>query len=379
MTKRTTGRYEAVDVGGRDLPAFVPHPLPPTGPALAIGPRLRERLTRAEHALAVLATAEQLVGGSGWLVEALVRREIMHSSRLADIAATGADLLAFEADEFAIPSAEVADARRILDALWQARARLADGKGPGLTQRTLCDLHRILARDDEGSGTIRGRATWIGAKRPEGAVYVPPPPSRIVECLASLEKYVSGSDDLPPLVRVALVHVEVASIHPFSDGNGRIARLLVPVLAERWGVLGKPLLCLSPFFHDNGKEYYRRVDAVRTAGDWEGWIEFFLDGVVAIAGGAVAMARDLVEIVGADRGRVLASDTLSAAAVRLFELLPRRPLLTVAVAMKLLDASKPTAGRAVETLVESGVLVETTGRKRDRWFAYRKFIDRLDD
>lgn len=174
-----------------------------------------------------------------------------------------------------------------------------------------------------------------------------------------------------------LSHVQFESIHPYLDGNGRIGRLLIALLLEHWGLLKAPLLYLSLFFKRHREEYYRRLNAVRTEGDWEGWTDFFLDGVATIADEAVASARELFAVVTADRARVLAQDTTSVSAARLFELLPNHPIITVAAAMKLIETSKPTATRAIETLIVAGILVETTGKKRDRSFAYKAYIDRL--
>jgi Fic family protein len=197
------------------------------------------------------------------------------------------------------------------------------------------------------------------------------------DLLADLERYLHSSDNLPKLVRIGLAHVQFESIHPYLDGNGRIGRLLIALLLEHWGQLKAPLLYLSLFFKRHREEYFRRLTAVRTNGDWEGWTDFFLDGVATIAEEAVTAARELFAVVTADRGRVLAQDTTSVSAVRLFELLPNHPIITVATAMKLIETSKPTATRAIETLAAAGILVETTGKKRDRSFAYQAYIDRL--
>jgi Fic family protein len=171
--------------------------------------------------------------------------------------------------------------------------------------------------------------------------------------------------------------VQFETIHPYLDGNGRIGRLLIALLLEHWQLLTKPILYLSLFFKRHQPEYYRRLDAVRTGGDWEGWLDFFLDGVATIADEAVASARELFALVSADRARVLQSGTTSVAALRLFESLPRHPVVTVASAMKRLQASKPTATRAITVLVAAGILVEVTGRRRDRSFAYQAYLDRL--
>jgi Fic family protein len=171
--------------------------------------------------------------------------------------------------------------------------------------------------------------------------------------------------------------VQFETIHPYLDGNGRIGRLLVTLLLEHWKLLAQPTLYLSLFFKRHRGEYYRRLTAVRGDGDWEGWLAFFLEGVATIADETVASARDLFAVVSADRARVINHDATSVASVRLFELLPRHPIVSVASVMALLDTTKPTAGRAVESLVAAGVLVETTGRKRDRSFSYGAYLERL--
>jgi len=226
-------------------------------------------------------------------------------------------------------------------------------------------------------GQVRTSQNWIGGSRPGNAIYVPPPPQLLNDLLSAFEKYIHADDTLPKLVRVGLLHVQFETIHPYLDGNGRIGRLLITLLFEHWRLLSKPLLYLSLFFKRHRDEYYRRLNAVRREGDWEGWTDFFLDGVATIADEAVASARELFALVTADRTRVLKSGTTSVAAVRLFELLPRHPMVTVASAIKLIETSKPTATRAIETLIETGVLMETTGKKRDRSFAYRAYLDRL--
>jgi Fic family protein len=178
-------------------------------------------------------------------------------------------------------------------------------------------------------------------------------------------------------VRAGLLHVQFETIHPYLDGNGRIGRLLITLLLEQWKLLTHPLLYLSLFFKRHRDEYYRRLSRVRTDGDWEGWLDYFLDGVATIADEAVASARDLFALVAHDRARVLAQTGASIAAARLFELLPRHPIVSVAFAIEQLGVSKPTAGRAVEALDKAGILVELTGKKRDRCWAYQRYLDEL--
>jgi Fic family protein len=250
-----------------------------------------------------------------------------------------------------------------------------------LSVRLLGETHRRLMKGGRGAekrpGEIRSSQNWIGGTRPGNATYVPPPPRALGQLLGQLEKFIHSEDELPPLLRAGLVHVQFETIHPYLDGNGRIGRLLIALLLEQWKLLTQPLLYLSLFFKQHRAEYYRRLDAVRTEGDFEGWLAFFLEGVAVVADEAVAGTRDLFGLVAADRSRVLAAPTTSVMAARLFELLPEHPMVSIAGAVELLGTTKPTATKAVSALVDAGVLVETTGRRRDRTFGYAAYLDRL--
>ncbi len=389
MPKRITGRYERSTVGGEEVAAFIPFALPPARPPLAITRALEGRLRSAEQALVRLELAGEMVPSLDWFIYAFVRKEAVVSSQIEGTQATLVDLLTFEAQEDAAddvetaapPSAEVEEICNYLDALAYARAQLAAPRGLPLSMRLLNETHRRLMRGVRGAekqpGEVRRTQNWIGGSRPGNALYVPPPPHALGAVLGAFEKYLHKRDALPPLVRAGLLHVQLETIHPYLDGNGRIGRLLVTLLLDHEKLLTKPLLYLSLFFKRHRDEYYRRLDAVRVDGDWEGWLDFFLDGVATIADEAVASAQELFALVAQDRVRVLASEKTSIGAVRLFELLPRHPIVTVASAKKLLETTKPTAGKAVELLVAAGVLVESTGKKRDRSFVYRDYLDRL--
>jgi Fic family protein len=381
MPKRATGRYERTAIGGEEVAAFVPYGLPPADPPILVDAALAERLRAAEQALVRLELAGEMVPSLDWFIYAFVRKEAVLSSQIEGTQATLVDLLTFEAQETAAPNADVEEVCNYLDALAYSRAQLADPTGLPLSMRLLSETHQRLMRGVRGAdklpGEVRRSQNWIGGSRPGNAAYVPPPPNALGEVLGAFEKYLHADDSLPPLVRAGLLHVQFETIHPYLDGNGRIGRLLVTLLLEHWKLLTKPLLYLSLFFKRHREEYYRRLNAVRALGDWEGWLDFFLDGVGTIADEAVASARELFALVAADRERVLVHEGMSVVALRLFELLPRHPVVTVASVMKFVETTKPTAGRAIELLVAAGVLVETTGKKRDRSFVYRSYLDRL--
>ena len=384
MPKRTTGRYERTSAGGEEVAAFIPYPLPPAEPPIIIEAVLAERVRVAEQALVRLELAGEMVPSLDWFIYAFVRKEAVLSSQIEGTQATLVDLLTFEAEreeQGSPPNADVEEVCNYLDALTFTRAELASPKGLPLSMRLLNETHRRLMRGVRGAerlpGEVRRSQNWIGGSRPGNAAYVPPPVHALAEVLSAFERYIHAGDTLPPLVRAGLLHVQFETIHPYLDGNGRIGRLLVTLLLEHWGLLTKPLLYLSLFFKRHREDYYRRLTAVRVDGDWEGWLDFFLDGVATIADEAVASARELFALVSADRVRLLAHEGTSIATLRFFELLPRHPIVTVASAIKLLATTKPTAARAIDLLVDAGVLVETTGRRRDRSFVYRGYLDLL--
>jgi Fic family protein len=247
--------------------------------------------------------------------------------------------------------------------------------------RLLNEAHRRLMKGSRGAsrqpGEIRRSQNWIGGTRPGNAAFVPPPPHELGRLLSDLEKYIHRGDELPPLVRAALVHVQFETIHPYLDGNGRIGRLLITLLLDEWKLLSQPLLYLSLFFKQNRAEYYRLLNTVRLEGAWEAWVTFFLEGVSTVADEAAATARELFVLVNKDRERVLSARSSSVTAARLLELLPRHPMVTIPTIVKLLKTSKPTAAKAVSVLERLRILKETTGRRRDRTYGYSAYMERL--
>lgn len=195
--------------------------------------------------------------------------------------------------------------------------------------------------------------------------------------MGDLDQWLHADDPLPPLVRTGLAHVQFETIHPFLDGNGRIGRLLITLLVEHWGLLKAPLLYLSVVIKRRQAEYYQRLSAVRTDGDWEGWTKFFLECVRDAADDGVATAQRVFSLTGQDRERLLSQKKTTIPAVRLFDLLASNPMVTVPRAMMLLDTTKPTAQKAIDALVRAGILHETTGKERDRVFAYHMYLQVL--
>jgi len=381
--KRTTGRYEKSSVTEETVAAFIPHPLPPVRPPLILDEALLELLRKAEHNLARLELAGEMVPSLDWFIYAFVRKEAVISSQIEGTQASLIDLLTFEATDRTGETlkADVEEVCNYIDALKYARDELSRKRGLPLSMRLLKETHKRLMKGvrggDKQPGVVRRSQNWIGGTRPGNAVYVPPPPQALAELLGALEKYIHSDDALPPLVRAGLLHAQFETIHPFLDGNGRLGRLLVTLALEHWGLLTQPLLYLSLFFKRHRADYYRLLNQIRTEGDWEAWTAFFLEGVAVIAEEAGGVAHDLFELVSRDRERLLARPNSTVISLRLFERLPVKPILTVANVVAQLETTKPTAMKALKALVDAGILSEITGKKRDQTFGYSAYLERL--
>jgi Fic family protein len=380
MDMRVTGRYETTSVAGEEVRAFVPLPLPPIDPPLELNSELRDGVRAAEDCLGRLDLAAELVPSIDWFIYGFVRKEAVVTSQIEGTQATLVDLLNFEAraEEDVLPGPDVEEVCNYIEALRFGREQMARRDGLPISVRLLNECHRRLTDGVRGErkqpGQVRRSQNWVGGSRPGTAVFVPPPPGEVAGALSELEKYIHSAGGLPVLVRVGLIHVQFETIHPFLDGNGRIGRLLIALLLEEWRLLSQPLLYLSLFFKRNLSEYYDRLGRVRTRGDWEGWTSFFLRGVEVVSEEAIQSAKELAARTREDRNSVLGRQGATVASVRLFELLPNQPMITVKRAMRLLDTTRPTAAKAVDTLIDAGVLEETSGRKRDRVFAYAEYL-----
>jgi len=340
-------------------------------------------LQLAESSIERLELASELVPSIDLFIYGFVRKEAVVSSQIEGTQATLVDLLDFEAldNDDASPNPDIEEICNYLDALSYARSEFEKPDGLPISMRLLNQCHVRLMDGSRGAskqpGEIRRSQNWIGGSRPGNAVFVPPPPIALADALSSFERYIHADSDLPRLVRIGLLHVQFETIHPYLDGNGRIGRLLIALLFESWGLLSRPLLYLSLYFKSHLDEYYQRLGAVRTEGDWEGWISFFLQGVHLISEEAIQSSKEISAVVTNDRERVLGVQHSTLAAARLFELLPFNPVLTIKRATTILDTTRPTATKAVRTLIDTGVLTETSGRKRDQLFAYTDYLELL--
>jgi len=359
----------------------VPAPLPPADPPLVLDDRLTVLHAEALTAVGKLGVAGAMVSSAQWFLYGFVRKEAVISSEIEGTQATLQDVVTFEASRQGARPDDVQGVCNYVDALTFARQKITSVKGLPLSTRLLCGVHKRLMRGVRGAdktpGAVRRTQNWIGGTRPGNARFVPPPPEVVPELMAQLEMWLHSDDALPPLIKAGLAHVQFETIHPFLDGNGRIGRLLITLLLEHWGLLESPMLYLSLALKQRQQEYYTHLTAVRDDGDWEGWTAFYLECVREAADDGVRAAEKLFALLGKDRARLIAHASITVPAIRLLDLLPSNPVVTLPLAVALLGVSKPTAIKAIEALEEMGILKETSGKRRDRVYAYQKYLDVL--
>jgi Fic family protein len=243
-------------------------------------------------------------------------------------------------------------------------------------------VHNLLMKGvrggDKAPGEFRRSQNRLGGTRPGNARFVLPPPTEVVPAMSDLEKFLHDDPEPTPiLVKAALAHVQFETIHPFLDGNGRVGRLLITLLLCSEKVLQQPLLYLSLYFKQNRDAYYDHLQRVRTEGAWEQWLEFFLEGVIAVAGSATETARRIRQLVEDDRGKVHGFGRSAVSALRVHELAGWRIVLTAGGTAERLRLSVPTVNGALARLEQAGILREVTGRRRGRIFVYDEYLTLL--
>ncbi|HEX7245299.1 MAG TPA: Fic family protein [Solirubrobacterales bacterium] len=376
--KDRAGRFVSQPEG---YEAFVPNPLPPQ-PALVLDASLLRLLENAVAELGRLDGVAKVIPDPDFFVSMYVRREAVLSSQIEGTQSTLEDLLERELDDDeSEPLSDVLDLVNYVQAMNFGLERI---KTLPLSLRLIREIHGELLRDGRGSkatsGEFRQSQNWIG---PPGATlrqatFIPPPVPDMKEALHGFEKFLHEDGRYPTLIDVGLAHAQFETIHPFLDGNGRVGRLLNTFLLVHRGMLRQPLLYLSHFFKLHRTEYYDRLMAVRLKGDWEGWIGFFLNGVVQTAREATETAERLFELREAHRSAIIERN-LGQNGLMLLSHLFRRPLVNINLVASLLETTFPTASRLVSSFEEAGLLREITGQKRSRMFRYDPYLLLFDD
>ena len=368
--------------GGEVVKAFIPSPLPPV-PPLQVDPPLRTLLDETLLELGRLDSISALLPDTPLFLYSYVRKEAVLSSQIEGTQSSLSDLLLFEVE--GAPGAPLDDITEVVSyvaALEHGLRRIRAGFP--LSARLLREIHGLLLATGRGAsqqpGEFRRSQNWIGGTRPGNALFVPPPAEAVAECIGALERFLHDQPKkTSPLLKAALAHVQFETIHPFLDGNGRVGRLLITLLLCAEGVLQEPLLYLSLYLKQHRQRYYELLTEVRTTGNWEEWVTFFVEAARSTASGAVVNARTIVALFERDRELVRSLSRASGSAFQVHREFQRRPLATVKWLVGQTGLSTPTVGRALEQLAGFGIVREITGRQRGRVFAYDRYLALLSE
>lgn len=366
--------------GGETVRALVPPPLPPDPPIdLA---RLSPLLDAANLAIGRLDGVASVLPGTPLFLYMYVRKEALLSSQIEGTQSSLSELLLFETEGApGAPLDDVVEVSNYVAAMNEGLRRMREGLP--LSTRLIREIHGTLLARGRGAaqqpGEFRRMQNWLGGTRPGNAVFVPPPPDKVVELMSDLERFIhQDTPQLPPLVKAGLVHVQFETIHPFLDGNGRLGRLLITLLLCAAGVLQQPILYLSLFFKTHRSLYYERLQQVRERGAWEEWLEFFLEGVAETSRQAADTARELLDLFETDRARIEQLGRPAASVLRVHQRLQQNPITGIPDAADQVGLSAPTVAKSIEHLEALGMVREITGRKRGRRYAYGKYLDILN-
>ena len=381
MKRGLIGSYDESVVSGERVRAFVPESLPPTQ-AILFDARRQRLLERATLALGRLDSITLLLPDPDIFLYSYVRREAVLSSQIEGTQSSLSDLLIFELDEApGVPFDDVVEVSQYVAAMEYGLKRLSEGFP--LCNRLLREMHKVLLSHGRGSsqqpGEFRRSQNWIGGSRPGNAHFVPPPPHRVAECMDALEYFLHDEDQpYPTLVKAALAHVQFETIHPFLDGNGRLGRLLISFILHHDGLLSKPLLYLSLYFKEHRTYYYELLNRVREEGDWELWLDFFLEGVEKSALDAVTTAKKLVNTIKEDEAKIEVMGRQANSMMRCLHIFSHRPIETIKDICKATHLSYPAVSSAIERLERIGIIKEITGKNRNRIYSYDRFLKILN-
>lgn len=381
MRRENTGKYVVVSTIGEKVNAYIPAPLPPH-PLPDLSPTSNKLLMRAIQTLGALDALGEHMPDVAPFIYAYIRKEAVYSSMIEGTQSSLSDLLLYEQGGYEQSNTDdVEEVSHYVSAMQLGMARMQDGYPISL--RLIRELHAELLRRGRGStkmpGEFRQSQNWIGGTRPGNAAYVPPPPQDLMDCMGALELFINQDDELPPLVKAALVHVQFESIHPFLDGNGRVGRLLIQMMLCNCGLLRKPLLYLSLYFKQHRQEYYSLLNGIRQDGNWEAWIDFFIEAVQYTASDAVRVLSELQRRVDHDKTVIATFGRMRKNAEKVLSMMQRHIVTRPLILAKQVGIAPSTIYRILEKLEVHGIIRQHTQGERNRVYIYSAYQGMLDD
>lgn len=382
MKRGLQGRYDILKIGGEEVRAFIPNELPLKQP-LQIDAELTRKLDNALLSLGRLDGISEILPDSSLFLYMYVRKEAVLSSMIEGTQSSISDLLVYELE--GMPGVPIDDAMEVsnyVKALEYGVKRIDEGFP--VSSRLFKEIHNILLSKGRGStkepGQYRTSQNWIGGTRPGNAVFVPPPPNMVESCMGNLEKFIHDMKSVTPvLLKAAISHVQFETIHPFLDGNGRLGRLLISLLLYENKVLQKPLLYLSLYFKIHRQAYYEHLTNVRINGDWEKWIDFFAEAVIHTSNQAVNTAKNLIALINDHEAKVNSMGRASSTALVVYRCFVKQPVLNANAIQTQTSLSAATIHSSLENLIKLGILEEVSQKKRNKIFAYKEYINILNE
>lgn len=371
------GYYKQNLSGEMAYKTFVPNPLPPV-PPIELSEDIVGLLVKANSQLAVLESIAARIPNVELFISMYVRKEALMSSQIEGTQATLEDILDPMLDTNT--NRNIADVVNYIKATEFAITRL---QTLPLCNRLIKETHAVLMKGVRGQeknpGEFRYSQNWIGGQGStlKNARYIPPSPDDMQNAMSDLEKYINTDDDLDALIQAALIHYQFETIHPFLDGNGRVGRLLITLFLMDKGILTTPALYISYFLKKNRVEYYDRMTEVRTKGNYEQWIIFFLQAIMESAGDATSTIDELITLHDTNTSVISKLGRASKNTMLVFDYLESNPIIDIGKTAEALSITFNTASSAVRRLVDAGILVQTGGGGRNRTFAYEAYLDIL--
>ena len=379
MKRGIQGRLLQRSIGDENYCCFIPNPLPPQH-EIDI-PSFSALLEKANLAIGALNGVASTVPDPSVINYMYVRKEAVLSSQIEGTQSTLDDLMLYEARQIqGIPVNDVTEVSSYVAALNHGMERI--NSGFPLSLRLIREIHSILLQNSRGKnklpGEFRNSQNWIGDPRPGNAKFVPCPPEDLMTTLGQLEIFMNTEDNMSTLVKIALIHLQFETIHPFLDGNGRLGRLLITLFLQTKGILKSSFFYLSLFFKKNRSLYYNHLNNVRYNGDWESWIEFFLEGVIEIANDARKTVTKIQKLFTDDENKLSSLKRASVSAKEVLYQFQKKPILTVAEIEQHINLSRPTIISAINNLIKVGILQNISEKKWGQIYAYSRYTDLLN-
>lgn len=374
MKKNRVGKYVTQPT---DYKAYIPEPLPPS--PIKYDNELRNLLSEADRALARFDGITTVLPNPELFVAMYVKKEALLSSQIEGTQASLEGVLRFEAN---LPTAEnINEIKEVVNYIKALNYGIERLKILPLSLRLIKEIHKILIEETRGThktpGEFRETQNWIG---PPGvslnqATFVPPPPYIVADLMSKLEKFIHQKNHIPPLIKIALIHAQFETIHPFLDGNGRMGRLLITFYLYWRNILSHPILYLSFYLKKHRTEYYDWLMRIRNEGDWEDWLEFFLQGIIEVSKDATSSASEIIALKEVLYKRLFDNKIASIYAVEFLNLLFNKPIITSQNLVKELKVSRETANQLVKRFEGIGILKEISGKKRYKKYIFLDYVD----